>query len=94
MRLTGDGRKQQAVLSDINHSGGWRSVSRPAVQSICRVALASAASFHAHVLIDKEYHVEGSRLEHFAWFRRKRLHVAHHLLHANSNFAVITFPHG
>jgi sterol desaturase/sphingolipid hydroxylase (fatty acid hydroxylase superfamily) len=55
------------------------------------MALASAASFYAHVFIDKEYHVEGSRLERFAWFRRKRqLHFAHHL-HANSNFAVIDF---
>jgi sterol desaturase/sphingolipid hydroxylase (fatty acid hydroxylase superfamily) len=55
------------------------------------MALASAASFYVHVFIDKEYHVEGSRLERFAWFRRKRqLHFAHHL-HANSNFAVIDF---
>jgi sterol desaturase/sphingolipid hydroxylase (fatty acid hydroxylase superfamily) len=53
------------------------------------MTLASAASFYAHVYIDKEYHVEGSRLERFAWFRRKRqLHFVHHL-HANSNFAVI-----
>jgi hypothetical protein len=55
------------------------------------VAVVSAASFHAHVLFDKAYHVEGSRLERFAWFRRKReLHFVHHL-HANSNFAVIHF---
>jgi len=55
------------------------------------MALASAASFYAHVYIDKEYHVEGSSLERFAWFRRRRqLHFAHHL-HANSNFAVIDF---
>ena len=55
------------------------------------MALASAASFYAHVYIDKEYHVEGSSLERFAWFRRKRqLHFAHHL-HTNSNFAVIDF---
>ena len=55
------------------------------------MALASAASFYAHVYIDKEYHIEGSSLERFAWFRRKRqLHFAHHL-HANSNFAVIDF---
>jgi sterol desaturase/sphingolipid hydroxylase (fatty acid hydroxylase superfamily) len=55
------------------------------------MALASAASFYAHVYIDKAYHVEGSSLERFAWFRRKRqLHFAHHL-HANANFAVIDF---
>ena len=44
------------------------------------MALTSAASFYVHVFIDKEYHVEGPRLERFAWFRRKRqLHFAHHL---------------
>src|SRR6266851_2713991 len=50
-----------------------------------------AASFYAHVFFDKEYHVEGSRLQRFAWFRRKQeLHFVHHR-HANSNFAVIHF---
>ena len=52
---------------------------------------ASAVSFYAHVVLDKEYHVEGSSLSRFAWFRRKQqLHFVHHL-HANSNFAVIDF---
>ena len=52
---------------------------------------ASAASFYAHVYLDKEYHAEGSNLARFAWFRRKQqLHFVHHL-HANSNFAVIDF---
>ena len=52
---------------------------------------ASVVSFYAHVFFDKEYHVAGSRLERFAWFRRKQqLHFVHHL-HANSNFAVIDF---
>ena len=42
-------------------------------------------------LFDKEYHVEGSRLQRFAWFRRKQeLHFVHHR-HANCNFAVIHF---
>ena len=55
------------------------------------VAAGSAASFYAHVHLDKAYHVEGSKLVRFAWFRRKReLHFVHHL-HANSNFAVIDF---
>ena len=55
------------------------------------VTAASAASFYAHVYLDKEYHVEGSNLAGFAWFRRKQqLHFVHHL-HANSNFAVIDF---
>jgi sterol desaturase/sphingolipid hydroxylase (fatty acid hydroxylase superfamily) len=55
------------------------------------VTAASAASFYAHVYLDKEYHVAGSKLARFAWFRRKQqLHFAHHL-HSNRNFAVIDF---
>jgi len=55
------------------------------------MVIASAASFYAHVFFDKEYHVEGSRLQRFAWFRRKQeLHFVHHR-HANCNFAVIHF---
>lgn len=54
-------------------------------------AAASAASFYAHVYFDKAYHVQGSKLERFAWFRHKQqLHFVHHL-HARSNFAVIDF---
>jgi sterol desaturase/sphingolipid hydroxylase (fatty acid hydroxylase superfamily) len=53
--------------------------------------VACAASFYTHVFFDKEYHVQGSRLQRFAWFRRKQeLHFVHHR-HANSNFAVIHF---
>ena len=55
------------------------------------MVIASAASFYAHVFFDKEYHLEGSRLERFAWFRRRQeLHFVHHR-HANSNFGVIHF---
>jgi sterol desaturase/sphingolipid hydroxylase (fatty acid hydroxylase superfamily) len=55
------------------------------------MAVAAAASFYAHVHFDKAYHVQGSYLERFAWYRRKQqLHFVHHL-HANSNFAVIDF---
>jgi sterol desaturase/sphingolipid hydroxylase (fatty acid hydroxylase superfamily) len=55
------------------------------------VVLAAAASFSAHVYFDKAYHVQGSRFERYAWFRRRQqLHFVHHL-HANSNFAVIDF---
>jgi|SRR6478752_3086881 hypothetical protein len=55
------------------------------------VIAASAASFCAHVYLDKQYHTEASCLARFAWFRRKQqLHFVHHL-HANSNFAVIDF---
>jgi hypothetical protein len=54
-------------------------------------AIACAVSFYAHVYFDTEYHVEGSRLQMFGWFRRKQeLHFVHHR-HANSNFAVIHF---
>jgi sterol desaturase/sphingolipid hydroxylase (fatty acid hydroxylase superfamily) len=54
-------------------------------------ALACAASFYAHVLFDKEYHVEDSMLLRFAWFRHMRkLHFVHHR-HANTNFAVVDF---
>src|SRR5271168_5173420 len=43
--------------------------------------IASAASFYAHVFFDKEYHVEGSWLQRFAWFRRQQeLHFVHHRL--------------
>jgi sterol desaturase/sphingolipid hydroxylase (fatty acid hydroxylase superfamily) len=53
--------------------------------------VACGGSFYAHVYFDKEYHVEGSRLQRFAWFRRKQeLHFIHHR-HANSNFGVIHF---
>ncbi|OKO68071.1 hypothetical protein AC629_42350 [Bradyrhizobium sp. NAS80.1] len=53
------------------------------------MVIGSAASFYAHVFFDKEYHVEGSRLQRFAWFRRmQELHFIHHR-HANRNFAVI-----
>jgi sterol desaturase/sphingolipid hydroxylase (fatty acid hydroxylase superfamily) len=54
-------------------------------------AVACAGSFYAHVYFDNEYHVAGSRLQRFAWFRRKQeLHFVHHR-HANTNFAVIHF---
>jgi sterol desaturase/sphingolipid hydroxylase (fatty acid hydroxylase superfamily) len=53
--------------------------------------VACAASFYAHVFFDKEYHSERSRLQQFAWFRRKQeLHFVHHR-HADRNFAVIHF---
>jgi sterol desaturase/sphingolipid hydroxylase (fatty acid hydroxylase superfamily) len=52
---------------------------------------ASAASFYAHVYLDREYHAEQPKLGRFAWFRRKQqLHFVHHL-HADANFAVIDF---
>lgn len=48
-------------------------------------------SFSGHVYIDKQYHLPGSWLGRFSWFRRKQqLHFAHHR-HANCNFAVIDY---
>jgi sterol desaturase/sphingolipid hydroxylase (fatty acid hydroxylase superfamily) len=89
--LSGNGRKQHAVLSDTDPPGGGVLFFVLPFNLFVVMALASAASFYAHVYIDKEYHIEGSSLERFAWFRRKRqLHFAHHL-HANRNFAVIDF---
>ncbi len=52
---------------------------------------ACALSFYAHVFFDKEYHVEGSCLQRFSWFRKmQELHFVHHH-HADRNFAVIDF---
>lgn len=52
---------------------------------------AMSLSFYAHVYLDKQYHVAGSRLGRFAWFRRKQhLHFIHHR-HADCNFAVIDY---
>jgi len=54
-------------------------------------AVACVLSFYAHVFFDKEYHVEGSRLLRFSWFRKMQaLHFVHHH-HADRNFAVIDF---
>ena len=53
--------------------------------------ITSAGSFYAHVFFNREYHVEGSWLQRFAWFRRQQeLHFVHHR-HANSNFGIIHF---
>jgi hypothetical protein len=53
--------------------------------------VACAASFYAHVFFDREYHVEGSWLRRFAWFRRmQELHFVHHR-HGDCNFAVTDF---
>jgi|SRR5579863_583491 len=55
------------------------------------LTVACATSFYTHVFLDKEYHVAGSRLRRFDWFRRKQeLHFIHHR-YTNCNFAVIDF---
>src|ERR1700730_17809653 len=47
------------------------------------------AAFFAHVDLDNQYHIAGSPLLRFAWFRRKQqLHFVHHT-HGDSNFALI-----
>lgn len=52
---------------------------------------AMSLSFYGHVYVDKQYHVTGSWLGRFSWFRRKQqLHFVHHR-HANCNFAVINY---
>jgi sterol desaturase/sphingolipid hydroxylase (fatty acid hydroxylase superfamily) len=48
-------------------------------------------SFCGHYYIDNQYHVAGSWLGRFSWFRRKQqLHFVHHR-QGNCNFAVIDF---
>jgi len=52
---------------------------------------AMSLSFCGHYYIDNQYHVAGSWLGRFSWFRRKQqLHCIHHR-HGNCNFAVIDF---
>lgn len=52
---------------------------------------AMSLSFYGHVYIDNQYHLAGSWLGRFSWFRRKQqLHFVHHR-HANYNFAVIDY---
>src|SRR6266446_3871005 len=49
--------------------------------------IAMSISFYVHLYFDKHYHVAGSWLGRFAWFRRKQqLHFLHHR-HADCNFA-------
>ena len=50
---------------------------------------AMSISFYVHLYFDRHYHVAGSWLGRFAWFRRKQqLHFLHHR-HADCNFAVV-----
>ncbi len=52
---------------------------------------AMSLSFYGHVYLDKQYHLAGSWLGRFSWFKRKQqLHFIHHR-HANCNFAVIDY---
>jgi sterol desaturase/sphingolipid hydroxylase (fatty acid hydroxylase superfamily) len=54
-------------------------------------AAVMALSFCGHYYLDNQYHVMGSWLCRFAWFRRKQqLHFVHHR-QADSNFAVIDY---
>jgi hypothetical protein len=50
---------------------------------------AMSISFYVHLYFDRHYHVAGSWLGRFAWFRRKQqLHFLHHR-YADCNFAVV-----
>ena len=52
---------------------------------------AMSLSFCGHYYLDNQYHVAGSWLGRFSWFRRKQqLHFIHHR-YGNCNFAVIDF---
>ena len=52
---------------------------------------AMSLSFCGHYYIDNQYHVAGSWLGRFSWFRRKQqLHFSHHR-RGDCNFAVIDF---
>jgi sterol desaturase/sphingolipid hydroxylase (fatty acid hydroxylase superfamily) len=52
---------------------------------------AMSLSFCGHYYLDNQYHVAGSWLGRFSWFKRKQqLHFIHHR-HGNCNFAVIDF---
>src|SRR5258706_8006648 len=53
--------------------------------------IACAASFYAHVFFDKEYHVEGSWLRRFGWFRRMQAVPFSHHQHAACNVPVVHF---
>jgi sterol desaturase/sphingolipid hydroxylase (fatty acid hydroxylase superfamily) len=51
--------------------------------------IAMSISFYVHLYFDKHYHVAGSWLGRFAWFRRKQqLHFLHQR-YADCNFAVV-----
>jgi Fatty acid hydroxylase superfamily len=51
--------------------------------------ITALVSFSAHVYLDNQYHIVGSPLLRFAWFRRKQqLHFVHHT-YGDSNFALI-----
>ncbi len=57
---------------------------------VVQVAVMSL-SLCGHYYLDNQYHVAGSWLGRFSWFRRKQqLHFIHHR-HGNCNFAVIDF---
>ena len=54
-------------------------------------ATVMSLSFYGHYYLDNQYHVMGSWLCRFSWFRRKQqLHFVHHR-QADCNFAVIDY---
>jgi len=58
---------------------------------VLQVVACAASVLRARLFSTRNTTLEGSRLQRFAWFRRKQeLHFVHHR-HANCNFAVIHF---
>jgi sterol desaturase/sphingolipid hydroxylase (fatty acid hydroxylase superfamily) len=53
--------------------------------------ITALVSFCAHVYLDNQYHIVGSPLLRFAWFRRKQQHHFVHHIHGDSNFAIIDY---
>lgn len=55
------------------------------------VTLGLGASFAAHVYLHEHYHLSGSWLRRYAWFRRRRLLHAIHHRDGTKNFGLIDF---
>jgi sterol desaturase/sphingolipid hydroxylase (fatty acid hydroxylase superfamily) len=53
--------------------------------------ITALVSFCAHVYLDNQYHIVGSPLLRFGWFRRKQQHHFVHHIHGDSNFAIIDY---
>src|SRR6476620_5382944 len=92
----GDGMALTVIVAN-EHRAGFElaprgaGAARQTLQQAQMLTILLSSICQGRPQFDKEYHVEGSRLHRFAWFRRKQeLHFVHHR-HANSNFAVIHF---
>lgn len=62
----------------------------PVLQALCLVS-GVAASFAAHVYLHEQFHLSGSKLQRYRWFRRRRLlHAVHHR-DGSRNFGLVDF---